>query len=463
MKRVLIYLVLCILLVNIVYSLDLTKYKDDDEIDVVVLFENSDEKFDKTFDKLKIKEKFTVKSNNGSFSSLSKEENSIKVINSKTKSKFKSFNGIAGKYTKKDLENLMKIKKVKSIEENKVFSSTMDESRYLMSSINFTNLKINGTYFNGTGQTVCVIDTGVDYTHVSFGNCSLLDTQNGSCPTLISGYDWINFDNDPKDDDGHGTHVIGTIVSMDSIYGGVAQGSKVYVVKSLNSTGEGDTASIVSGIDECIANATKFNISVISLSIGSTSTFSSECDSDFPSFTTSINNAIRNNISVIIASGNEGEILELSAPACITNATSVGSVNETDDVSDFSNSATFLDLLAPGEVITSTANGGGFIDKSGTSMATPHVSAAISVLQQYYLKYYGRIMTPIEVINLLKNTGKIIHDSGNGLSFSRIDVFNAAKSIDKDLPKVKIINPLNYNSTNITIFFNSTKLFSLNI
>ena len=85
--------------------------------------------------------------------------------------------------------------------------------------------------YSGEGQTICVIDTGVDYDNFNLGDCSENDFLNGNCPTVIGGWDFFNGDNNPMEDNGHGTHVAGILISDDLQERGVSSGARVVAPK----------------------------------------------------------------------------------------------------------------------------------------------------------------------------------------------------------------------------------------
>jgi hypothetical protein len=142
-------------------------------------------------------------------------------------------------------------------------------------------------------------------------------------------------------------------------------------------------------------------------------------------------------IATVVASGNNGFVDALTAPACISSAISVGSTTKTDEVSGFSNAAPFLSLLAPGGSITSSIPGGGFATFSGTSMAAPHVAGAWAVLKSRLPS-----ATVDQILDALRSTGQPIVDSGNGLTFPRIQVDRAVSALAAFSPHVTLDAPM---------------------
>jgi hypothetical protein len=129
-------------------------------------------------------------------------------------------------------------------------------------------------------------------------------------------------------------------------------------------------------------------------------------------------------IATVTASGNDGFIDSMDAPACISTAVSVGSTTKSDSISFFSNSATFLSLLAPGSSIFSSLPNAEFGLLSGTSMATPHVAGAWAILKQS-----SPAATVSEVLDALQGTGLPITDPRNGVTVSRIQILQALNSL----------------------------------
>ncbi|MBW2982237.1 S8 family serine peptidase [Candidatus Woesearchaeota archaeon] len=337
--------------------------------------------------------------------------------------RYSTVNGFSGKLTRSGFEKLKNDPNVKSISINKQYHITLDQSIPQINADDTWKIQINSTNITGAGETICIIDTGIDYNHSALG--SVWGNK------VIGGYDFVNNDNDPMDDHGHGTHVAGIAASTDSIYRGVAPDAKIIAIKSLDSSGNGYGADIIAGIDWCTANASTYNISIISMSLGDTTAHNIYCDNDNLTMTSAINTAVGQNISIMIASGNcEGVSCTsgISAPACIENATPIGAVNDADSINY--QRGILLQLLAPGVNIYSTKRNGGFISSSGTSMSTPHAAGAAALLQQYNKLKNGNTLTPAQIENILNDTGVSLYDSGTSRNYSRIDVYAAVQSLN---------------------------------
>lgn len=433
------------------YGIQNYQHKDDFEMKKMMIGEQQENVFGNL--KLKKKDKGISAQNN--------EDYDFELRN-----RYATVNGFAGKLKKSAYDKLKNNPNVLQIYKPKNISAFLSDSAGIINAARTWSLIYNGINITGKGETICVIDTGVDYTHPALGNCSNTSFLSSTCPKVISGYDFVNNDNDPIDDNGHGTHVAGIVASTNETIRGIALDSSIVAIKVLNSNSGGSDSNLISGIDWCVNNASKFNISVISMSLGTSTLFTSSCDNDSSLLTSSIANAIAKNISVIAATGNSGSTTGIASPACITNVTSVGGVDKSDNINFNRNNLT--DLLAPGVNIKSLKSSigclsgcscsGNFMTCSGTSMATPHVSGAFALLRQYKRLEQNSILTPIQIQNALNRTGKIINDSsGSGLLFSRINVYFALLSLDTIAPNITFVNPTPANGSNLSL--DSTDFF----
>src|SRR6058998_46050 len=318
--------------------------------------------------------------------------------------------------------------------------------------------------FDGSGRTVAVIDSGVDSAHpflagkvveeacystTSAQRSTTLcpngaDEQIGTgagvyCPLELEGC-W------------HGTHVAGIAAGNGTPSGlpiwGVGRGASIMSVQVFSRfDGFFDcggsppcigayTSDILAALERVYALRTKHPFAAVNMSLGG-GLFSSTCD-DQP-YKPFIDNLRAAGIATVVASGNNGAIDRLSAPACVSTAVSVGATTKDDQVADFSNVAPFLSLFAPGVSIISSFAGGGFAIASGTSMAAPHVAGTWAVLKQ--AKPTANVD---EILQALTGTGVMIEDTlaGTGTTRPRIQVDLALSALlNPGVPIISGISP----------------------
>ncbi len=189
------------------------------------------------------------------------------------------------------------------------------------------------------------------------------------------------------------------------------------------------TSDEISGLERVYALRNTYDIAAVNMSIGGGAyTSQSTCDSDNPSVKSAIDTLRSVNIATVIASGNDGYSDSIAEPGCISSAVSVGATidsgSNVDKVTSYSNSASFLNLLAPGSVITSSVPGGGYSTWQGTSMATPHVAGAWAILKQM-----NTDLTVSEGLDALSSTGVPITDPRNSIVTPRIQIDAALNAI----------------------------------
>ncbi|MFO1062485.1 MAG: S8 family serine peptidase [Pirellulales bacterium] len=240
-------------------------------------------------------------------------------------------------------------------------------------------------YGTSSSVVVAVIDSGVDYNHQDLaaniwtnsreiaGNGK--DDDGNGYVDDVRGWNFVSNNNNPMDDNGHGTHVAGTIgaVGNNGIgVTGIAWNVKIMALKFLDSTGSGLLSDAVSAIDYARVNGAK----IINASWGGDG-FSSALQAAIQRFqnaggifvTAAGNDALNNSTSA-------------SYPAnyALSNVISVAASTQSDTLASFSNYGSNVDIAAPGVNILSTVPNNSYARYSGTSMATPHVAGAMALL-----------------------------------------------------------------------------------
>jgi len=226
---------------------------------------------------------------------------------------------------------------------------------------------VEGYAIGGNDVVIGSIDTGVDFTHPEFTG------------RLIAGTDWYSNDNDPRDEDGHGSHTTGTMAGSTVGVAGVSGAAphvRVFVQRVCGRRG-----CPTSAIVNAIRAAADFGVVAMNLSLGGASESQAEADA--------IAYAVSKNALVIASAGNNGTGT-VSCPACDPNAISVAATTWRDQLASYSNFGPGLDISAPGGecfsnttadgCIYSAFKGGGYAFLQGTSMAAPQVTGAAAIV-----------------------------------------------------------------------------------
>jgi hypothetical protein len=238
---------------------------------------------------------------------------------------------------------------------------------------------------NGTGVKVAILDTGIDTDHAELSD------------SFLGGFDYVNNDTVPEDDNGHGTHVAGIITGngVTANAKGVSPGAGIYMYKVCDAGGSCYEDDILAGMDAVMQTDAK----VMSISLGGGSYTTANCDSD--TLAAKANQVAASGVTVVIAAGNDGR--GVSSPGCASGAIAVGAVDSANNVAYFSGRGPALDIVAPGVSIYSTYING-YATMSGTSMATPHVSGVVALLLQK-----NPTLTPAQIKNALYTTANAVN------------------------------------------------------
>lgn len=210
----------------------------------------------------------------------------------------------------------------------------------------------------GAGARVAVLDTGAQLTHPDLVG------------RIAASRNFVRPGRSADDDNGHGTHVAGVIAATDNSVGivGVAPDASLLIAKVLDSRGRGYVSDIIAGLDWAVQN----NARVVNMSLG--------LSTDVPSLRLAVERTVGAGISVVAAAGNDGG--QVNYPAAYPAVIAVGATDATDTVPSWSAQGQALDLVAPGVNVKSTYRRSRYVTMTGTSMATPHVAAAVALLSQ---------------------------------------------------------------------------------
>ncbi len=281
----------------------------------------------------------------------------------------KTIKGVSMKLTDQEVQELSKDKRIAYIEQDQMFHVTMggppggggggDPDQTTPYGVT----RVGGAIDGSNAGKAWIIDSGIDLDH----NDLNVDVAN-SISFLSGGPSSTS----PDDQNGHGTHVAGTVGAIDNAIGviGVAAGAEVVAVRVLDKRGSGSNSGVIAGVDYVAANASSGDAANMSLGGG---------------ISTALDNAVIGasaSCPFALAAGNSSTDANSSSPARANgpNIYTVSSMTSSDTWSSFSNWGNPpVDYCAPGSGVFSTYKGGGYATLSGTSMASPHVCGILLI------------------------------------------------------------------------------------
>ncbi|MGA3191763.1 MAG: S8 family serine peptidase [Candidatus Bathyarchaeia archaeon] len=251
---------------------------------------------------------------------------------------------------------------------------------------------------------VAVVDTGVDWSHPDLA------------PNYVPlGYDWVNNNPDPMDDNGHGTHVAGIIAAAINNSVGIAGLANVRIMaeKVLDKDGSGTTSDVAQGIIHAVDSGAK----IINLSLGAT----------YPSevLYEAVRYAFEHGVLVVASAGNSASSVK-EYPAGYDEVVAVSATTMSDSLASFSNYGNWIDVAAPGVHIYSTIINDSYAYLSGTSMASPHAAGVAALIWSRFPN-----MTRDQVWAQLQYTADDLGTPGFDIyyGFGRIDAKKAVEQV----------------------------------
>jgi len=256
---------------------------------------------------------------------------------------------------------------------------------------------------------VGIIDTGISSSHPD-----ILANIKGGINTIHPRKSW-------NDDNGHGSHVAGTVAALNNSVGvvGVGPAINLYAIKVLNANGSGYLSDIIEGLQWAISN----NMQVVNLSLGA-----STGNQSFHDAIIATKNA---GIVVVAAAGNSGG--SVIYPAAYPEAIAVSAIDSSNIIASWSSRGPEVDLAAPGVSIYSSYKGTAYATLSGTSMASPHVAGAVALVLSTPVGAYDSdsdgVWDPSEVQTKLQATAVDLGSGGfdNLYGYGLVNAFAAVQ------------------------------------
>jgi Subtilase family len=292
---------------------------------------------------------------------------------------------------------------------------------------------------DGTGQTVAVIDTGVDYNNPALGGGI------GPGDKVVAGVDFTGSPNGVLPTWQHGTGTAGIVAGNGGGYTGVAPGADVVALRVFGDNNQGSFNEIADALDWVVQNHAEYNITVVNLSVSDGGNYTSNIFANTgvgQQITQAVDELDALNIPVVVAAGNsfDGKTQGLGFPAIIPDTISVTATNASDQLDSTAQrlgsaagGASAVKIAAPGVNINAPSGDSGTESETGTSFATPQVSGSIILLQEMYEQAYHTLPSVAVLDQLLQQGAMPVHDSATGINVGQLDVLNSAKILNQQI------------------------------
>lgn len=340
--------------------------------------------------------------------------------------------GVVGAYlNEREAEALIAkhANKFVNIQEMPLFEAQLEEVVDITNAEDVWPMQVDTSVIDGSGKTVCVIDSGVDFTHPDLAAKNIAGN-NYDCYTP-GGVQTCVADPTPSITDAHGTRMAG-IAGANGGAIGVAPGVNLISMQVFEPSNPlADYVDVLRGMGWCAdpVNVAAYNIEVISMSLGTQTEYASSCNADFPGYEIRVDEATAAGVHVVASTGNGFNYSAISAPACISDIIAVSATMDDDTPRVSANYNQDTLLFAPGDSVTSTELGGGYATTGGTSAAAPVVAAGIAMLEQIS-DAQGVTRTSSDLESLLFTTG----DPVVGLpttQYARVNILEAVLSLEE--------------------------------
>ena len=359
------------------------------------------------------------------------EEGLVRGFGGELKYTYNIVPAIAASIPEKAIQGLLRNPRVTGIAPNIVFHAIGD-GEYPWGVLQIGADDVHNSGNEGNTIKVAVIDTGIDYRHPELK------------AVYAGGYDFVNSDPNPMDDNGHGTHVAGTIAAALNGEGvaGVAPKVELYALKVLDRDGSGNLFNVIAALDWACGNNPQNIVAQIT-----NNSYGSPVDDGLGLLQSAFDLSYHNdygeewNLLHVAAAGNSGTgdvtVDNVDYPARYESVIAVAATDQWNNRASFSSTGPAVELAAPGVDILSTYLHRSYAWGSGTSMASPHVAGTAALVMAAYPN-----LTNIEVRQRLQNTADDLGAAGqdNLYGYGLVDAYEAAGSTNNP-PSTAIIEP----------------------